>query len=74
MKPNTQAMRSVAVAISLHDALYDQSEFGLCTNNPDEAGEGAACGSPCCIAGFAVQFLGTPEGMKKAQAKRQDCF
>ena len=69
MKPNTQAIRFIADTIGLHQKIYNQSVYGVCANNPGEAGEGASCGSPCCIAGFTVQFLGTPEGVIKHRSK-----
>ena len=61
MKPNVQGIRFVADTIELNQNMYEQGSWGESDNHTKVAGTGMSCGTPACIAGFAVQFLGNPE-------------
>ena len=60
MKPNIQGIRFVADMIELNQNMYDQGVWGSSDECTEIAGTGISCGTPACIAGFAVQFLGNP--------------
>lgn len=61
MDVNVNGIRFIADTIELHADLYRQHLFGDSQDNPEIAGTGVSCGSPCCVAGFVVQFLGNNE-------------
>ena len=65
MKPNVQGIRFVADMIELHQNMYHQGMWGDSDENIEIAGTGISCGTPACIAGFAVQFLGNREEYEK---------
>ena len=65
MKPNTAGLRFIASCIDQYPDNFLQSHWGESEYDADVAGSGVSCGTPCCIAGFAVQFLGSEEGYRK---------
>lgn len=67
MKVNVNGIRFIADTIELHEEMYDQDTFGETQTNYEVAGTGVSCGTSCCVAGFVVQFLGEPLGLRKYQ-------
>lgn len=62
IQPNVAAIRFIASCIQHYPDNYYQGSWGSSEFNAKLAGVGPACGTPCCIAGFAVQFIGSPKG------------
>lgn len=61
IQPNVAAIRFIASCIQHYPENYDQGTWGSSEFNAKFAGVGPSCRTPCCIAGFAVQYLGNPE-------------
>ena len=71
MNPNTKRIREVADNILRYGDLYNQGTYGETFSDENlsyindaymQAGVGIHnCGTPACIAGFAVQLFGEPE-------------
>ena len=64
MTVNVAGLRFVADAIEANQLAYAQWAWGASVRNSEVAGTGVSCGTPACVAGFAVQFLGHPEVCK----------
>ena len=66
MNPNVEAIRFVADAIEVYTEYFDQFSYGKAKNKSKVAGKGIKeCGTPACVAGFTVQFLGNPKELDK---------
>ena len=60
MQGNVQSMRNVADMIERNSNMYNQVVWGDANYSADVAGQGIDhnCGTPACIAGFAIQYAG----------------
>ena len=67
MKVNVAGIRFIADAIEMNDKMYDQYNFGSVWKEPELAGTGLQCNTPCCVAGFTVLLLGDEKGLKEEQ-------
>ena len=66
-KPNVNGSRFVADAILQYHDKFDHGAWGaaLGTMGTSVAGSGTLCGTPACVAGFAVQYLGKRDQWEK---------
>ena len=66
MNPNVEAIRFVADAIEVYTKYFDQDKYGKVLDKSKAAGKGIeGCGTPACVAGFTIQFLGDPKELKE---------
>ena len=61
MTVNVAGLRFIADAVEKNGDHYVQFGWGAGIHKLDAAGSGVSCGTPACVAGFAVQFLGNPK-------------
>ena len=73
MNPNTEAIRFVADAIEVYTEYFNQNQYGNAMDKNKAAGKGIEeCGTPACVAGFTIQFLGDPKKLKKYKKSLND--
>ena len=73
MKVNVAGLRFIADAIEMNGKMYNQGVYGIC-DRPELAGTGLQCGTPCCVAGFAVLLLGDKEELLNECAPLRDKY
>ena len=59
---NVAGLRFIADTIEMNGNFYTQQGWGQAIRDAGIAGSGTSCGTPACVAGFTVQFLGDREG------------